>query len=166
MDLARRRFLQAKPRLLHVSNALPWLKSTQHMLDACTRCGDCVTACPTGVVVKGEGGFPALDFKTAECTFCHACTDVCSQPLFDLQKSPWQAVVSVQSSCLNQHGVYCRSCLESCEIRALSVEFLGPGQQRIQLNNDVCNGCGACVAICPEQAISIQNHVWGDTHVG
>lgn len=166
MDMARRRFLQAEIRQEKVINFLPWLISVQQMHDACTRCGDCLRACPTGVAVKAEGGFPGVDFSRAECTFCHACVDVCSQPLFDLQQAPWRVVASVQSSCLNQHGVYCRSCLDSCEVRALSVVFAGPGQQHIQLNNDVCNGCGACAAVCPEQAISIQNHVWGETHVG
>lgn len=166
MDLARRRFLQAKPQEATASNRLPWLISTQHLLDSCTRCGDCMTVCPTGVIVKGEGGFPMLDFTRAECTFCHACTDVCSQPLFDLNQSPWQTSARVQESCLNQHGVYCRSCLDVCEPIALSVVFVAAGQQHIQLNNDICNGCGACAAVCPEHAISIQNHVWGDTHVG
>lgn len=166
MDIARRRFLRGSVSQEQAVNRLPWLISEQQMQDACTRCGDCIGACPTRVVQKGEGGFPQLDFSRAECTFCHACVDACVQPLFDMQASPWKVSAAVLSSCLNQHGVYCRSCLDACEVRALTVEFAGPGQQRILLNNDICNGCGACAAVCPEHAISIQNHVGGDTHVG
>ena len=41
---------------------------------ACTRCGDCLAACPDGLLVKGEGGFPMYEAARGECTFCGDCT--------------------------------------------------------------------------------------------
>src|SRR5574338_593991 len=43
----------------------------------CSRCGDCLSACPTGILRKGEGGFPVVDFSRGECTFCGDCVNAC-----------------------------------------------------------------------------------------
>lgn len=41
---------------------------------ACNRCGDCVTACPSGSITLGEGP-PHVDGGT--CVRCGSCADVC-----------------------------------------------------------------------------------------
>jgi len=42
----------------------PWARRPDEAFtDACTRCGDCQRACPEGIVVVADGGFPALDFR-------------------------------------------------------------------------------------------------------
>lgn len=42
-------------------------------LSACTRCGDCLKACPEGTLVTGEDGYPWADVERHPCALC---TDV------------------------------------------------------------------------------------------
>jgi MinD superfamily P-loop ATPase len=44
---------------------------------------------------------------------------------------------------------YCRACAELCQFKAISV--LG---QVLLIFTDMCHGCGGCLTICPEQALS------------
>jgi MinD superfamily P-loop ATPase len=44
---------------------------------------------------------------------------------------------------------YCRACSDLCQFKAISVM-----QQLILTFPEMCHGCGGCMAICPEKAIS------------
>ena len=44
---------------------------------------------------------------------------------------------------------YCRACSDLCQFKAISVM-----QQLILTFPEMCHGCGGCIAICPEKAIS------------
>ena len=44
-------------------------------LELCTRCGDCVDACPSGALSMSAGGELALDLE--RCAYCADCEDVC-----------------------------------------------------------------------------------------
>lgn len=43
----------------------------------------------------------------------------------------------------------CRLCLDRCPLQAISVEG-----DVLTIDASVCSGCGACVAVCPRQAVS------------
>lgn len=134
----------------------PWSKTDQEFTDNCTRCDKCITACETQIIKRGEGGFPEIDFNLGECIFCQLCVDVCPEPVFDLAQSlPWSIRASIKDSCLTYQGVWCQSCKDACDPRAISF-IMAVGQvPKPLIDTDACTGCGACVSPCPSNAIQI-----------
>lgn len=134
----------------------PWSVNESDFITACNRCGDCIQACETQILIKGEGGFPEVSFAKNECTFCQKCVDVCKQPVFrPLTQEAWSHKVEILAHCLTQKRVACRSCGDSCESRAIRFKPTLGGIAQIVLNIDDCNGCGACILSCPVDAIKI-----------
>lgn len=127
-------------------------------MQRCTRCGACAQACPTGIVVPGDGGFPVVDFRRGECTFCARCVDRC-EPRALVRSAehatPWAVRASIGERCLATQGVECRVCGENCPQAAIRFRPRLGGVARPALDPEACNGCGACVAPCPAQAIRV-----------
>jgi heterodisulfide reductase subunit A len=52
------------------------------------------------------------------------------------------------------------ACLEACladgALTVVDLEVAGQKVRRAQVNPVHCIGCGACVAVCPENAINVQ----------
>jgi len=142
----------------------PWSGTQQKFLDACTRCGDCLEACPENILVLGSGGFPTVDFKQGECTFCGDCASTCTSGALQRneKQAPWQQVALINEQCLTQKGVVCRSCADACEPEAILFNWAESRKDKNRgiaspsINTDLCNGCGACVTTCPNDALSIQ----------
>ncbi|SGZ07082.1 Ferredoxin [Moritella viscosa] len=154
INLARRSLFRRKEQDNIVR--LPWLKADLEFTDKCTRCGDCTAACPEKIIIVGDGGFPEIDFSVSECNFCKECVNHCKEDLFDLNQSQaWANKAVVSDRCLNIESVYCRSCTESCESEALAFNFINTTFVSPDVVFDDCNGCGACVSICPVSAITV-----------
>jgi ferredoxin-type protein NapF len=139
----------------------PWALPEAAFLERCTRCGDCMAACPTAIVAKGRGGFPRVDFTRGECTFCGACIDACKPRALvrGAGAAPWALVPRIAESCLAARGVVCRSCGDRCEVRAIRFRLARGGVSRPELLPDQCTGCGACVGVCPAGAITMADGV-------
>lgn len=159
VDLARRNLFRGKKASTPSAIRLPWVINEQHFTNGCTQCGDCITSCEENIIVKGDGGFPKIDFSKGECSFCQKCIDVCNQPLFvderDDDKTAWQLDIKIKSNCLAMNQVVCQSCQDSCETEAISFKYLQSKTPQPQIELDKCNGCGACVSICPQTAIEL-----------
>ena len=153
-DANKRSLFRAK-RNISTDNLLPWIIDAKQFLDNCTQCGDCLVACPENIIVKGDGGFPTVDFDLGECDFCGKCAGSCKEPIFtEITETPWQKKALIDSTCLANQHIYCRSCAESCEAQALTFQI---GISAVpQIDNDLCTGCGACVAPCPTKAIEVK----------
>ncbi|MEO3735366.1 ferredoxin-type protein NapF [Shewanella baltica] len=138
-------------------NALrpPWVRDDIEFTDVCTRCSACVEVCETQIIIKGDGGFPEVSFKDNECTFCTLCAKACPENIFDLAQTPWSYHAHIQQSCLTFQGIWCQSCKDACEPRAISFVFNIGQAPRPQIDLELCTGCGACVAPCPSKAIEI-----------
>ncbi len=153
---ANKRNLFRARKKVATNNLLPWITDSENFINNCTQCGNCITACPEKIIVVGDGGFPNIDFRQGECTFCKKCVINCEQDLFvdcDTQVA-WQKKALVSEQCVALSGVYCRSCAESCEAQALTFKL---GISAVpQIENELCSGCGACVSPCPTQAIEIK----------
>jgi MinD superfamily P-loop ATPase len=59
---------------------------------------------------------------------------------------------------------YCRACAELCQFKAISVL-----SSVVMIFSDMCHGCGGCMAICPNGALSPSRRelgevVWGQAH--
>lgn len=157
IDVQRRNWLRGRFSPKPTAIRLPWLKSAASFYDGCTRCGECQKACPERIIVRGDGGFPEIDFKQGECTFCAKCAQACPEPLFELDSArrPWDYIASIDRGCLAYQGVSCQSCQDSCDAGVIKfVSQVGKPAQP-QLNRELCTGCGACVAVCPVFAISV-----------
>ncbi len=134
----------------------PW--STARFHATCTRCDACLPACPEGILVRGDGGFPEVDFRRGECTFCGECVLACTpRALWRREPSarPWSCIAHVAPECLEANGVHCHACADPCPEEAIGFR---PGATRRALPiiaRDRCTGCGACVASCPVDAIRI-----------
>ena len=164
VNLSRRGFLRAKPSV-QIPLRPPWSLLESNFLRACSRCDGCRTACPTGIVVRGSGGFPEVDFARGECTFCGACATHCRSGALQhdaaVDTRPWSYRARIEEACLAQRNVVCRSCGDACEARAIRFRPRLGGAALPEVDWAACSGCGACVRPCPTHAIAMTNHQEG-----
>ena len=156
VDLSRRSFFRGRPRP-KAEIRPPWALPEADFIDRCTRCDDCLKACPTKILVAGDGGYPTVDFSRGECTFCTNCVTTC-QPKALLRQdgqSAWPYKAAIGEDCLPRQGVECRVCGDFCDARAIRFPLRLGGSPLPDIDAGKCTACGACVAPCPVAAISI-----------
>jgi len=159
-NLSRAGFLQGAWRKDKALLRPPWAKDESEFISKCdSTCHACVDACPEKIIVIGRGKYPQIDFSKGECTFCEQCVDACQYGALVKQpdSDPWnyKAVINMEQ-CITQQGVVCRSCSENCEVVAIKFYPVIGGVSPPELNTDLCNGCGACLSVCPSKALFIQ----------
>jgi ferredoxin-type protein NapF len=139
----------------------PWALDENTFTRRCDTCGDCIERCPTGIIRKGRGNFPVIDFSTGECLFCGDCVDACKPAaLKKTQHKPWSVTASIDTkSCIAYRGVECRSCHDPCDAHAISVPPRRGGISVPVLDTGNCTGCGACFSVCPVSAISMNSNL-------
>lgn len=124
VSLARRALFKGKfSAPLFSSIRPPWALDEAAFLNACTRCDACVSACDEGIISRGDGGYPQINFQAGSCTFCGECADVCqdkalSSPVPDT--APWDLGARIGDGCLSANGVTCRVCGERCDLSELN----------------------------------------------
>lgn len=135
----------------------PWALAADLFAGKCTGCAACVEACPENILILDTRKKARVDFSKGECTFCTDCAVPCKDGaivITDLDQ-PWSLQVSIEGTCLAMKGVECRICDDQCDPRAIRFRVTSGGVSLPQLDQDVCTGCGACVAPCPVGAIEI-----------
>jgi ferredoxin-type protein NapF len=129
-------------------------------LRRCTRCDDCVTVCPETVIHRGSGGYPEVSFERGPCTFCGDCAAACKAGAFRedgrLGVGAFAHRAAVGKRCLASNGVVCRACGDHCEAGAIRFRLALGGRSHPAIDAARCIGCGACVAVCPVQAVTLQ----------
>lgn len=164
VDSRRRSFLRGDVRSVMAADAAatprpPWsLHPDSAFIEHCTRCGDCVRACPRGVLSSGDGGFPQISFAAAGCSLCGDCAKACPTGAIDRARraEAFEWRVQIDAMCLNRRGVECRVCGDACEARALRFVPARGGIAELQVDTAACTGCGDCVAVCPVGAITLR----------
>lgn len=136
----------------------PWARSEADFESACTRCDDCIEACPTNVLRRGDGGFPEFVAQGDGCTFCGDCVSACAPGALRRERpdaQPWLQYAVVGGPCLASRDVLCLSCADVCESRALRLRPALGGIPKPEIDVLACSGCGACVSPCPVGAITL-----------
>lgn len=157
-ELSRRTFLRGRfrePRPLRP----PWAEEEKLFAARCDGCGECLRQCPEGILVARSDRTPEVDFTRGECTFCGACADHCTRSALARggdSASAWSLKAVIGEGCLAKKGVVCQACGEQCEPRALRFRMGKGGRSLPHLDDSACTGCGACVAPCPVQAVTIE----------
>lgn len=150
----------------------PWAMPEESFVEYCTRCDKCIDACFDELIVKGQGGFPQMDFTQGGCDFCEDCLAVCETNALikiidnsdnntpDNQKiaylPPWHIKASIDlTQCLSMNATICRSCGESCEDEVIKFDLKLGGIAEPILDSEHCTGCGSCFSVCPVRVIQL-----------
>jgi len=155
VDVSRRNFLRGRTRP-KAQIRPPWALAEAAFIDRCTRCNDCIPACPQQIIVVGDGGYPTISFKQ-ECTFCGNCVEAC-RPQALLRRdgaAAWNVKAIISDLCLPRRGIECRTCGDYCDANAIRFSPRLGGSPLPEIDPDICTGCGACQAPCPGSAIRI-----------
>lgn len=164
---SRRRFLRGGVKTKQEIR-LPWIINEAVFTSGCTQCQNCINNCDSNIIIKAEDGFPKIDFNLGECTFCDKCIEVCEQPLFSgsfsdatgenqQNQNPskaWPVSINLNDKCLAKNNIYCQSCRDECEVGVIKFSYVNSSIPEPSIDNDDCTQCGACIKVCPQEALS------------
>ncbi len=141
----------------------PWAAPELDFLLLCTRCGNCIAACPHQVVFPlsarlglGVGGTPALDLNNRGCHSCAdwPCVTACRAgalraPQDDNDAAPpaFPKLASARIDtrrCLAWQGPECGACASSCPIEGALIWKA----EKPDIDAERCTGCGRCREAC------------------
>jgi ferredoxin-type protein NapG len=119
-------------------------------LERCTKCSDCIKACPPGAIVAhAKDGTPVLFADQSPCLLCEdfPCIAACATEAL----VPVDGVLGVQmgiaaiSHQLCTAGQGCQACVSKCPTNALAMDF---ESLRLLIAPEACVGCGMCEMVC------------------
>ena len=123
-------------------------------LAACTKCGECIEACPHDAIALSSSRLrvgartPVIQPLGAPCRMCPdtPCIAACAPRALRKEQPLRMAEARIQPwACLAHQGTFCSVCREQCPVPgAIEVEA---GKPRII--ESICTGCGVCQHVCP-----------------
>ena len=136
----------------------------------CIRCGNCIKACPTGIIKPSINSrdltglmTPELDFSLSYCLpECTACGDVCPSGAITAfsekdKKQLFIGIVKIKlDQCLLTNNKECNQCKLACAYDAIEIKSSENDFTAVpEVNTSLCVGCAACKIVCPPGAIYI-----------
>ncbi len=153
------------PILRNKAVSPPGSVSLENLMNNCTACHLCVSACPTQVLQPAflEYGLlgvmqPRMDFKTSFCDYeCVVCTTVCPSGAILEQSVEAKKLIQVgkarfvRKNCVvYTQNTDCGACAEHCPTKAVRMVFDKEVNLRApKVDESICMGCGACEFACP-----------------
>jgi ferredoxin-type protein NapG len=126
----------------------------EDFLAGCTRCGDCIQACPYQAIVKADmrlanvAGTPIIVADHMACQMCEdfPCIASC-QPRVLRDSIPVMMGTAriTPHLCLAYHRTICTVCSERCPVENAIHMIAG----RPIVDEETCTGCGVCRHVCP-----------------
>ena len=128
-------------------------------LAACTRCGECVTACPPKVIRVAPpsaglaAGTPYLEVRRDPCLVCTSmpCALACPTDALTVPPNIWEGlrlgvVELVPERCVTFRGQVCQACADACP-RGDKALVMDEGGHPV-LRHEGCVACGVCIRAC------------------
>ena len=118
-------------------------------LERCTKCNDCVKACPHDSIVFHSDGTPVIFPDQVPCYLCDdtpcisACTTEALLPVAGTADIRMGTAVVNHRLCTAGQG--CHACVSKCPTDALAMDF---DTQRLVVTAERCVGCGLCEHVC------------------
>lgn len=141
---------------------LDWLRppgavGEQLFLERCTKCQDCVKACPPqAIVAHPTDGTPVLYADQSPCLLCEdfPCITACGTDALVPVEHHNQVRMGLAtiSHRLCTAGQGCHACVSKCPTDALAMDF---ESLCLSVVTEACVGCGMCEMICK----TVNDHV-------
>lgn len=118
-------------------------------LERCTKCSDCMKACPHESIVIHQDGTPVIYPDQMPCYLCDdtpciaACATEALLPLGSVNEARMGVAVINHRLCTAGQG--CHACVSKCPTDALTMDF---DAQRLVVAVERCVGCGMCEHVC------------------
>jgi ferredoxin-type protein NapF len=152
-----------RPRPLAAAGVLPpGAQSGVNFETICLRCGKCAAICDQQAIKLSTDGIPYIDGISGWCDFCMDCASVC--PSGALQTvDPVTSVIATavinRDRCIAWQRLGCRLCAAKCEKLRQAIWIDEDWHPHVDAS--LCNGCGACVFVCPQATETAGNRKRG-----
>ncbi len=123
-------------------------------LAECTRCDECVRACPHDAIIHAPSrlreieGTPIIDPDRQPCLLCDdlPCVSACEPDVLSRAVPVMMGTAQIRSqTCLAWNSSTCTVCSEQCPVEGAIV--IEEGKPRVV--EETCTGCGVCRYVCP-----------------
>jgi ferredoxin-type protein NapG len=118
-------------------------------LERCTKCSDCLKACPHESIDIHQDGTPVIYPDQMPCYLCDdtpciaACATEALLPIGSVNEARMGVAVINHRLCTAGQG--CHACVSKCPTDALTMDF---DAQRLVVAVERCVGCGMCEHVC------------------
>jgi len=126
-------------------------------LERCTKCSDCIEACPPGAILADpQDGTPILFADQSPCLLCEdlpciaACATDALTPVERIGDVRMGVAVITHRLCTAGQG--CHACVSRCPTDALGMDI---ESLRLTVSSGSCVGCGICESVCK----TVNDHV-------
>ncbi len=151
-----------------------WQESVKFFYDPdkCNGCAICVLVCPkeaitlnpVGASIRGKIKESPISIDKEKCVICGLCAALCPEEAFDVEINAENRLLIVENEGIPDKIEFsgdisvdlekcpegCRTCEEVCRVDAIKID------DGVKLDEEECTYCGACVLVCPSEAITLK----------